>query len=78
MRLRPLDLINFHLFKVTMAGRIHIRSLRFKQTVYLSREENEYWYDDAVEFLQKADFNITGMCEGEGCMYIISDTFKPF
>lgn len=77
---------NFHVFKCShihvtshKPARMKIRSERFKQTVMLGWTdfESPHIEENCKQYLQEQGFNIVGVGEGEGCMYVFSDTFKP-
>jgi len=83
----PVHLVVFRVVYLPMTAklpsRIKIISERFKQSVVVSRHDNKF---DKVEGIQEIaiielkerGFNIVAFGEGIGCMYVMSDTFKPF
>lgn len=75
---------NFHVIHVTYhnptntkPGRLKLKSLRFHEYIWLSRADNDYWYNDAVDWLIENGFDITGQAEypGNGMLFF-TRTFK--
>jgi hypothetical protein len=79
---------NLHTFKVIYLGataklptRTKIHSERFKESIYINNDDTKF--DDcrdtqerAVIELKERGYNIIAIGEGDGCMYVMSDTFK--
>lgn len=85
MRNEDFNVQNFNAFHVTFHGATHtkparakIKSLRFREYIWISRGDNNHWEQDVVEHLQNLGFNIVGQAEypGNGFLFF-SDTFKP-
>lgn len=80
---------NLHVFRViylphsaTLPARVKIISERFKQSITVSYHADGFEdcrdaQEVAVKHLTSLGYNITSIGEGWGCMYVISDTFKP-
>jgi hypothetical protein len=76
---------NFHAFLATTHGatetlpaRMRIESLRFRETIWISRGDNNHWEEDAVQKLQSLGYNVIGQSEYSGKGFVFfSDTFKP-
>jgi hypothetical protein len=82
-------LTNYNILKVkslpwtnTKPSRISITSERFKQRIEVPYPDEDLpgfsaSFLGALIALKDRGFNIIGQAEGQGCTYIISDTFKP-
>lgn len=80
---------NLHVFRITFQPytntkpcRTKIYSERFKQGIVVSNEAEKFEqcaesYERAVVELRERGFNIVAVGEGTGCMYVMSDDFKP-
>jgi len=63
----------------TKGSRIKITSERFGQSII--RDYNHQYnnaIDNGIAILTGIGFNVIAKGEGKDCMYVISDTFKPF
>ena len=81
---------NFHVLRVVylpmtrkLLGRFKICSDRFKQSIVIDTDTltDEYPQCSLImavaQVLKKKGFNILGMGNGDGCDYLITDTFEP-
>jgi hypothetical protein len=86
-----MELKNFHVIRVVylpatriLNGRFKIISDRFKQSYIITRDslytslhgDSTYLICIASK-LQSEGFNVLGMGNGDGCDYLITDTFQP-
>jgi len=67
----------------TTPSRVRIYSERFKQFVTVSYHDEKFnacrdAQEIAITELRERGFSIVGIGEGKDCMYVFSDTFKPF
>lgn len=81
---------NLHVFKVKylpasrlLPSRIKIYSERFKRAIVISHNDERFDKLNGIQemaalHLQSLSFNIAAVGEGDGCMYVMSDTFEPF
>jgi len=79
---------NLHTFKVIhiphtakLSSRTKIRSERFKETIFVNNSNETYSncrdaQEIAILELQSRGYNMVAIGEGDGCMYVMSDTFK--
>ena len=85
---RPQNLVVFKVIYLPMTAvlpaRLRIYTERFKQYITLSVNADKFdkcdgrIQDMAIVELKERGFNIVAIGEGAGCMYVMSDTFKPF
>lgn len=76
---------NLHVLKIfylgatnTLGSRVKIQSERFKQKVTIPYDYKFNCITDiAINYLQSKNFVVIGKGEGDGCMYIITETFEP-
>lgn len=76
---------NYHAFHATTHGatntkpaRCKIRSLRFREYIWISRGDNNHWEQDIVQHLNRLGFDIVGQAEYPGKSFLFfSTTFKP-
>ena len=85
MRNEDYKVDNYHGFHATLHGatntkpaRCKIKSLRFREYIWISRGDNDHWEQDIVQHLQGLGFEVVGMAEypGNGFLFF-STTFKP-
>jgi hypothetical protein len=81
---------NFHVLRIVylpqtqkLLGRFKICSDRFKQSIVIDIDTigDEYPQCSAImgiaHILEKQGYNVLGMGNGNGCNYLITDTFEP-
>lgn len=67
----------------TLPARVRVYSERFNQVITLSWHDEKFdkcndMVERAVLELKERGFNVVAVGTGKGCMYVMSNTFKPF
>lgn len=84
---KPQNLVVFRVVYLpvteSLPSRCRIYSERFKQYITISNNDTKFdkcrdIQERAIVELKERGFNIVSFGEGVGCMYVMSDTFKPF
>ena len=84
---KPQNLVVFRVVYLpptaVLPSRCRIYSERFKQYITITNDDAKFdkcrdIQERAIVELKERGFNIVSIGEGVGCMYVMSDTFKPF